>query len=228
MSGVTRETACRTRMGAADVGSAWKRCAGTASAATPCRVVVVRIAKRSSPATSSGARACSQNTPAAHRSSGALLSPEREWLASVSGAPTTMAGIGNRMRWASIRHSIRPMLPGPHPPVATARRPVTAASPDAANAADCSELTCAHATHGSQLSAAVKRLPGTPKTRRAPDALSLATISSATVRLTWFASSVEAGCISRCPTASCGYGQCASEASSEPSVEFLVRLDWVG
>src|SRR5271165_2561789 len=96
-----------------------------------------------------------------------------------------IASTGTRLRLASNRPLIRCRFPGPQLAAQTASWPVIAASPAAANAAASSWRTCSHATSPSRRSASVKPLiesPGSPYTRRTPDAFRVATITSATVR----------------------------------------------
>ena len=72
-------------------------------------------------------------------------------------------------------------VPGPQLAAQTASSPVIAASPAAANAADSSWRTCSQAMSPSRRSASVNPLsesPGSPYTRRTPDAFRVATRSA--------------------------------------------------
>ncbi len=75
-------------------------------------------------------------------------------------------------------------FPGPQLPAHTARSPVSAASAAAANPAASSCRTCSQVISPSRRSASVNPFsesPGSPYTRRTPDALSVETMTSATV-----------------------------------------------
>src|ERR1700678_3244036 len=95
-----------------------------------------------------------------------------------------MASTGTRLRFASNSPLIRCRLPGPQLPAHTASSPVSAASAAAANPAASSCRTCSQVISPSRRSASVNPLsesPGSPYTRRTPDAFSVATMTSATV-----------------------------------------------
>ena len=95
-----------------------------------------------------------------------------------------MASTGTRLRFASNSPLIRCRFPGPQLPAHTASSPVSAASAAAANPAASSCRTCSQVISPSRRSASVNPFsesPGSPYTRRTPDAFSVATMTSATV-----------------------------------------------
>ena len=103
---------------------------------------------------------------------------------SSAGMCAAMASTGTPLRLASNRPLIRCRLPGPQLAAHTASSPVRLASAAAANPAASSCRTCSQAIVPSRRSASVNPFsesPGIPYTRRTPDALSVATITSATV-----------------------------------------------
>src|ERR1700754_3586563 len=92
-----------------------------------------------------------------------------------------IASTGTRERVASKRPLMRRRFPRPQLAAHTASRPVISASPAAANAAASSWRTCSHATSPSRRTASVNPLnesPGSPYTRRTPEAFRVATMSS--------------------------------------------------
>jgi hypothetical protein len=95
-----------------------------------------------------------------------------------------MASTGTRLLLASNSPLIRCRLPGPQLPAHTASSRVSAASAPAANAAASSCRTCCQVISPSRRNASVNPFsesPGSPYTRRTPDAFSVETITSATV-----------------------------------------------